>query len=52
MPYLMNNTGFIYTLETALKILLEFKVIIIGEEHLSRGLPPPGGTRQSKGLRS
>ncbi len=36
MPYLMNNTGFIYTLETALKLLLEFKVIFIGEEHLSK----------------
>ena len=36
MPYLMNNTGFIYTLETALKLLLEFNVIFIGEEHLSR----------------
>ena len=36
MPYLMNNTGFIYTLETALKMLLEFQVIFIGEEHLSR----------------
>jgi len=36
MPYLMNNTGFIYTLETALKLLLEFQVIFIGEEHLSK----------------
>jgi uncharacterized iron-regulated protein len=36
MPYLMNNTGFIYTLETALKLLLEYNVIFIGEEHLSR----------------
>jgi uncharacterized iron-regulated protein len=36
MPYLMNNTGFMYTLETALKLLLEFKVIFIGEEHGSK----------------
>ena len=36
MPYLMNNTGFIYTLETALRLLLGFKVIFIGEEHLSQ----------------
>ncbi|HSO72866.1 MAG TPA: ChaN family lipoprotein [Thermodesulfobacteriota bacterium] len=36
MPYLMNNTGFIYTLETALNLLLKFNLIFVGEEHLSR----------------
>ena len=33
MPQLMRNTGVIYTLETALKMLLEYQVIFLGEQH-------------------
>jgi uncharacterized iron-regulated protein len=33
MPQLMINTGFIYTLETAFKLLLENQVIFLGEQH-------------------
>lgn len=33
MPEVMRNTGFIYTLETALNMLLEFRVIFLGEQH-------------------
>ena len=33
MPQLMINTGFIYTLETAFKMLLENQVIFLGEQH-------------------
>lgn len=35
MPQLMINTGFIYTLETALKMLLDYQVIFLGEQHNS-----------------
>lgn len=35
MPHLMINTGFIYTLETAFKMLLDFQVIFLGEQHHS-----------------
>jgi uncharacterized iron-regulated protein len=33
MPQMMYKTGFIYTLETALKMLLEYQVIFLGEQH-------------------
>ena len=33
MPQVMINTGFIYTLETALKMLLNYQVIFLGEQH-------------------
>jgi uncharacterized iron-regulated protein len=33
MPQMMYKTGFIYTLETALKMLLEYQVIFFGEQH-------------------
>ena len=33
MPQLMRNTGVIYTLKAALKMLLEYQVIFLGEQH-------------------
>jgi len=35
MPELMRNTGFIYSLESAFKMLLEYHVIFLGEQHES-----------------
>ncbi|MFZ7127144.1 MAG: ChaN family lipoprotein [Desulfobacterales bacterium] len=33
MPYLMYKTGFIYKLETAFKMLMDYQVIFFGEQH-------------------
>ncbi|MCU0580138.1 MAG: ChaN family lipoprotein, partial [Desulfobacterota bacterium] len=35
MPQVMYKTGFIYTLETALKMLLDYRVVFLGEQHHS-----------------
>jgi uncharacterized iron-regulated protein len=35
MPQMMFKTGFIYTLETALKMLLDYRVVFLGEQHHS-----------------
>jgi uncharacterized iron-regulated protein len=36
VPQMMFKTGFIYSLETALKMLLDYRVVFLGEQHHSR----------------